>query len=609
VDDRWITSDFACEAAHVNRSDGEVIAGLIQDIKTIRQRVGLRVSRLGACTTLMSLRPVVDAGTVEQGLLVAEQLVKDAVDALSEDDRQLAQAMLGLAPYGETTLRQRLQRLPLPYETVRGHMEGTVKELAYRLYDLSRGVASTTEPSELEADAAETSSDRGRPNRSAVALGEQVAPPLGAVPPRELQDELVGAFLRSQDPDFFSHVAALIPQAHDMVLVSSGLNLIWNKHILTALLKRAATPGCQLTICLANPYSPYLQDRWIEEQMELGPQFGRDAMADNIASLLGQVSDAGAELNVKVLLFEHYPTLATLIFDDDVFVYPYAYQLLGNLSPIIHLRRAVDGIADFFIDNAERVLADAVDAKDVILAHADRRYWSIDWVEVLVGLLPDSDSAMYERLSGLTGYDVRTNAEILEASDAYGLAVSCGGTPSTLGAVAVVLPPLMYASPRELGRIEAETEALTRDLPTAVLSDPKVNLDDTGALWVDYAESSGAAEVLNAELARNVARSAISSRPLLAQAKGELTSLSRRDAFILDRYGATEMLGSSTPRVPLWSNLELPTKARVAELLGAAKAEVTPKNPDRVRVSDVAVLLRRQREHHWRIHSTSTLRG
>lgn len=39
--------------------------------------------------------------------------------------------------------------------------------------------------------------------------------------------------------------------------------------------------------------------------------------------------------------------MATLAFDEEVFFYPYGYQVLGNLSPIFHLHKDGGEVASF----------------------------------------------------------------------------------------------------------------------------------------------------------------------------------------------------------------------------------------------------------------------
>lgn len=100
------------------------------------------------------------------------------------------------------------------------------------------------------------------------------------------------------------------------------------------LIQMAQTKKTKVTICLGNPFSPFVKERLIEEEMHnQSPPVGKYGIERNIRSLIETLKEAGNPENFKFRLFEHYPTCATLIFDNEIFMYPYGYHVLGNTSP------------------------------------------------------------------------------------------------------------------------------------------------------------------------------------------------------------------------------------------------------------------------------------
>ena len=95
-----------------------------------------------------------------------------------------------------------------------------------------------------------------------------------------------------------------------------------------------------------------------------------------------------------------------MIFDNDIFMYPYAYQVLGNISFILHLRNDGSEKARFFISNAKRIHRDAVPAREVIAARANRRFYSDKWIAAAVYIVPEASDPLYKFGSPILGYDI-----------------------------------------------------------------------------------------------------------------------------------------------------------------------------------------------------------
>jgi hypothetical protein len=65
---------------------------------------------------------------------------------------------------------------------------------------------------------------------------------------------------RSQHPQFFAEVETILSTSRQITLVAVGLNLLWEKHIVDLLVKRAADGKANITICMGNTRSPDVEE-------------------------------------------------------------------------------------------------------------------------------------------------------------------------------------------------------------------------------------------------------------------------------------------------------------------------------------------------------------
>src|ERR1017187_7287475 len=190
------------------------------------------------------------------------------------------------------------------------------------------------------------------------------------------QKFFVKSYPHSQSTPFFAEVEALVPISKNILLVGAGINLIWQEDIINTIIRRVKAKEVKVTICMANPYSPHMESRYIEEEMRNeNPPVGREGMRRNVRALVHKIEENGNPDGLSYTLFENYPTLATLVFDDNIFVYPYAYHVLGNVSPIFHFRNDGSETSIFLLDNAKRLVEHSIPAKDVVSARENREYY------------------------------------------------------------------------------------------------------------------------------------------------------------------------------------------------------------------------------------------
>lgn len=151
------------------------------------------------------------------------------------------------------------------------------------------------------------------------------------VPAQQWWDAFV---LARRQIDLLGFAMLFIPEAHPR---------------LVELLATKAADSCQIRIALADPSSPYVQDRDAEEG--LGGAFApriRNTLV-HFHPLLGR---HGVEIN------QHRTPMYNSVFrfDDEMFVTPHLYATPGYRAPLLHLRRlGPGGIFDSFADHFEAI--------------------------------------------------------------------------------------------------------------------------------------------------------------------------------------------------------------------------------------------------------------
>ncbi len=156
-------------------------------------------------------------------------------------------------------------------------------------------------------------------------LGSSTIQPFGAAP--------CWVFPRSEDLRTFDAIQKNLRRCKDVRFCSTGLNFLWNATYLQVLEDRVSGSELRAQICLGNFTSQDVIKR-LDEEPEL--PIGRSGPEYLIKRLLRLEDHIGDRSRFAINLFSHYPTYAMLIFDDDIYVYPYGYKSLGNFSPTFY---------------------------------------------------------------------------------------------------------------------------------------------------------------------------------------------------------------------------------------------------------------------------------
>ena len=90
---------------------------------------------------------------------------------------------------------------------------------------------------------------------------------------------------------------------------------------------------------MADPTSPQIVQRLEEEQECYYPAPKGIEHIDGIFRSLKKLEASVGDTSIlDVRQFSHYPTFTLIIIDKDIFCYPYGFQTIGTVAPVMHLR-------------------------------------------------------------------------------------------------------------------------------------------------------------------------------------------------------------------------------------------------------------------------------
>lgn len=421
---------------------------------------------------------------------------------------------------------------------------------------------------------------------------------------------VIRTYPRSQHHEFFGDVEQLVRVASNITLIATGLNMLWEKNILDLLIERAQSRQAQVTVCLGNTRSPHVLDRLIEEEMnENRPATGRAFINRNVQTLVERLALAGNPSTFRVLLFEHYPTFAILIFDDKIFVYPYAYQVLGNTSPILQIRDNGAPEAEFFKAHAQRVLNDAVPATDIVGIRQNSGFYSSEWRSAAVFLIPEEDTDLYQAGSAILGFDIWNQRDISNPVGAADMR-SYVGEASDFGFHITLADALYFSAEADIERIRAELRMLSEEFRPFWLEafDFADRFQDPDALVLRVSDGSGTMEAIHYELVSRVYSLAISSSYKAGRTRRRVPSGDARAHLMINRYGAPYIIKSFNPHFTLCSSMP-PSDMERANVISQLKSIMETGVREGCEISEFVLVMRDAGAIRWKVLERFRLRG
>lgn len=403
-------------------------------------------------------------------------------------------------------------------------------------------------------------------------------------------------------------------EAKRIVLIGIALNFLWKDDVFrNSLIDKAAEGDCELEIYLANPYSPSIETRLIEEEIRKEverPLIGKRGIIGLIEAITERYKDKQkAESTFSFKIFSNYLTLALLILDDqEYFFYPYGYARLGNFSPVMQYSRAKPDhtwMVDFLTEHYNRIKSSAIDAQIIYNLPKVNKEEEIDVQNLLpfaVYFVPEVNSALYKFGSEVLGYDIRHQSSIVSQWPPEYI-----GEARNYGFHLTLADALYFAHQSDIQLVTEEIKNLVQGFIPFQLdfriqagfpnkeSISLVCFDENGT----YFDKSGTLEALHHELVFRCYRRAIGSNYDLRLVKPDRDQDEDRADLMIQRYHAPYIFNCFRPHFTLLTKVP-------PEKLGFVSQEISElfkkKVPEpHIKVKRIAILERPDLNQPWKI--------
>ena len=375
-------------------------------------------------------------------------------------------------------------------------------------------------------------------------------------------------FEKSDLPRFADHIQKLISTAKKVVMIGTGLNILHRDPIAVGILDRAATGDLILEIFLADPNSPAVHTRLIEEELgDKKPPVGRSGLVSNLEALLKDWEDRGSPESIGIRLFSNYPTFALIMVDDKYFIYPYAYTRLGNFSPVLTFSKdepADKDVIDFLDKHYQLTKSHSIDASKAFDSRAHKVLQVSDLQPFALYFLPARSSPLHEFGSSILGYDAHRGEEIESSWGQY------VGMAADFGFHLTVCDVLYFLSSAEIALVKAETKFVLKHFfkPFNLTNlRIKAGFPDSQSVSLRVDDPSGSLEALHHEMVHRVYRRAASSNYECGCALLNRDTQLERARFMIQSYHAPYILQGFTPHFTLLSKVPRQDLSKVGRKL------------------------------------------
>ena len=370
----------------------------------------------------------------------------------------------------------------------------------------------------------------------------------GGIKDIEILDEITIEYLKHSERERFTQrLSDALATARNIVMTGSGVAVLGRPVVISKLMQRAANGECKVAIQLANPFSPAVETRLIEEEQGIiKPPDGRNGLLGRLNTLLHAWRTFGSPDSVSIKVGMHYPTFALIIVDDDYFIYPYSYRTLGNYSPVFVFSKKTPAHAEiihFFDEHYQRIKEDAIDAE---LMFGTDKLQQDALCSLAVYFIPEATAELYRFGSEVLGYDVRAKQPMKSKWE------TCVDRAGLFGFHLTICDALYFPNEGGIRASLAEVEYLISDFPQFELTDLSLEADfpEPGAVSILVRDPSGELGCLHYEMVNRLYRRAFASNYTLGLPTRRQFADDNED-FLMRRYGAPYILHRFNPHFTL----------------------------------------------------------
>lgn len=405
-------------------------------------------------------------------------------------------------------------------------------------------------------------------------------------------------FPKSDSAEFAMYFEQVIREACRIILIGTGLNILHRDPVFLELMERTKSGKCELEIYLANPYSPAIETRLIEEELgSIKPPVGKIGLVRRLETIVELQRSVGSNPNFTLKLFSNYPTFAMFIIDGEYFIYPYGYALLGNLSPIAHYSKSNKNhqpMTDFLDHQYHRVKSASVDAGLVLDLHQGKATHLRNLIPAAVYIVPPAPSPLYQFGSKVLGYDVRERRHLLSSWADY------TGSAADFGFHLTIADALYYTNAREVELLGKEIEFIVVEFNPFILHyELQKGFPNERSIALVCRDESGTLEALHHELVFRCYRMAAASNYTLGIAKLDRDENTQRAQLMIQRYHAPYIFNLYQPHFTLLTDVPVEQMDQVYQEIEQAFQEGVPNRQMEAR--SLALMTRPLLERPWEI--------
>lgn len=287
--------------------------------------------------------------------------------------------------------------------------------------------------------------------------------------------------------------------SREAILIGTGINLLHSATTLIEFVNNIESGKTKATICMANPFSRFVEIRLFEEELGLHkPDVGYTGLLNRIKTLLDCKKRMERNSDqFKILLFNHYPTIAILKFDQHVFFYPYGYRTLGNLSPAFYVEAGCS-TGRFLNDQINLILKDATYAEDIIAVDNNQLESLSNQPHYAVFFVPAASHPLYKLGSKILGYNIRENERLRSEFTEY------IGNAKYYGFHLTVSDALIAYNTNQLDWFRAELMSIAKRFERFSINYKSIlrvdEFRDHSAIVIGYDDPTGNLEILHTEI-------------------------------------------------------------------------------------------------------------
>ena len=415
-------------------------------------------------------------------------------------------------------------------------------------------------------------------------------------PPKK--DEPIRTFAHSGSAEFAGCFEQMAEKAERIILIGIGINVLHRDTVFIRLMKRVKKKECSLEIYLANPFSPAVEMRLIEEEIgDLKPTVGKVGLDSRLQSYIEEQRKLNNPSNFAIGVFSHYPTFAIIILDDDYFFYPYGYALLGNQSPVFQFsgsNPAHKSMIEFLQEQYNKVRASSADAQLILNAQRGRSISVEKLRSYAVYFVPEEDSEIYRFGSKVLGYDLRKRCALPSTWDKY------VGSAADFGFHLTIADALYYPCQRDIDLLCKDLEFIIKDFhPFSLRFEMQERFPNKNSISLVCYDESGILEAMHCELVFRCYRQAVGSNYSLGRTSIHPDLNRPRDKLMTQRYHAPYILQMFKPHFTLLANVPTNKMEEVAlEVKELYHQEVKEQQID---IKYIAVMDKPQQDLPWKI--------